>query len=65
MSVARKTIGARRSTRAESEALTNSRDAKVLAMHQTAYGNSGGAVEVAHHCYGPDLSSFQMTLVQK
>jgi len=65
MSVARQTIGARRSTPAESEILTISRDAPVLTMHRTAYDNSGRAVEVGHHCYRPDLYSFEMTLVQK
>jgi DNA-binding GntR family transcriptional regulator len=37
----------------------------VLTMERVAYDNSGRAIEFGHHCYRPDLYSFETTLVAK
>lgn len=65
MRVARQRIGARRATAQESRLLDIERGGPVLTMDRTAYDNSGRAVEFGHHCYRPDLYSFEVTLVDK
>lgn len=63
--VARQRIGARRATAQESKLLDIERGGPVLTMDRTAFDNSGRAVEFGHHCYRPDLYSFEVTLVDK
>lgn len=63
--VARQRIGARRSTREESDLLQLAPHAAVLTVDRTAYDSTGRAVEHGHHCYRPDLHSFEMTLVDR
>jgi DNA-binding GntR family transcriptional regulator len=65
MRVARQKIGARRATAEESSLLEIDDGGPVLTMDRTAYDNSGRAVEFGHHCYRPDLYSFEITLVDK
>jgi DNA-binding GntR family transcriptional regulator len=65
MSVARQLIGARRATPEESDLLEIDKGSPVLTMDRTAYDKSGRAVEFGHHCYRPDLYSFEITLVDK
>lgn len=65
MRVARERIGARSATREESELLDIRSSGPVLTMDRTAYDNSGRAVEYGHHCYRPDLYSFEVTLVDR
>lgn len=65
MRVAKQRIGARKATSAESELLDIERNAALLTMDRTAFDNSGRAVEYGHHCYRPDLYSFEVTLVEK
>jgi len=65
MRVARQRIGARKSTNEESELLDVEKNAALLTMDRTAFDNSGRAVEFGHHCYRPDLYSFEVTLVEK
>ena len=61
--VAHQRIGARAATAEESRLLGIKSHGPVLAMDRTAYDNSGKAVEFGHHCYRPDLYSFEITLV--
>ena len=61
--VAHQRIGARAATSGESRLLGIKSHGPVLAMDRTAYDNSGKAVEFGHHCYRPDLYSFEITLV--
>jgi DNA-binding GntR family transcriptional regulator len=63
--VANQKIGARRATSDESQLLDIDKSGPVLTMNRTAYDNGGMAVEFGHHCYRPDLYSFEMTLVDK
>lgn len=65
MRVARQRIGARRASAEESALLEIDEGGPVLSMDRTAYDNSGRAVEFGHHCYRPDLYSFEITLVDK
>ena len=65
MRVAKERIGARRATKEEGELLDIDKGGAVLTMNRTAYDNSGRAVEYGHHCYRPDLCSFQVTLVDR
>ena len=65
MRVARQTIGARRATLEESDLLDVDKGGPVLTVERVAYDNSGRAVEFGHHCYRPDLYSFEVTLVDK
>jgi DNA-binding GntR family transcriptional regulator len=65
MRVARQRIGARRAEGDESALLEIDDGGPVLTMDRTAYDNSGRAVEFGHHCYRPDLYSFEITLVEK
>jgi DNA-binding GntR family transcriptional regulator len=63
--VARQRIGARKATNEEARLLDLPRGAPVLTMDRTAYDADGAAVEYGHHCYRPDLYSFEMTLVDR
>lgn len=63
--VARQRIGARKATNEEARLLDLGRGAPVLTMDRTAYDADGAAVEYGHHCYRPDLYSFEMTLVDR
>ncbi|WP_296631436.1 GntR family transcriptional regulator [Rhodoluna sp.] len=63
--VAKQKIGARKSTAQESNILEIDKNSALLTMDRTAYDNSGRAVEFGHHCYRPDLYSFEATLVEK
>lgn len=65
MRVAKQRIGARKSTSEESELLGIEKNSALLTMDRTAYDSSGRAVEFGHHCYRPDLYSFEVTLVEK
>jgi DNA-binding GntR family transcriptional regulator len=63
--VAKQKIGARKATSTESDLLEIDKNSALLTMDRTAYDNSGKAVEFGHHCYRPDLYSFEVTLVEK
>ncbi len=63
--VAKQRIGARKASSNESNLLDIEKNAALLTMDRTAYDNSGKAVEFGHHCYRPDLYSFEVTLVEK
>jgi DNA-binding GntR family transcriptional regulator len=65
MRVAKQRIGARKATTDEARLLEIDRSSALLTMDRTAYDNSGRAVEFGHHCYRPDLYSFEVTLVDK
>ncbi|HTJ66831.1 MAG TPA: GntR family transcriptional regulator [Actinospica sp.] len=65
MSVARQRIGARSATLEESKLLEIKARGPVLTMDRTAFSNNGRAIEYGHHCYRPDLYSFETTLVNK
>ena len=65
ISVARQRIGARSATLEESKLLEIKARGPVLTMDRTAYSNNGRAIEYGHHCYRPDLYSFETTLVNK
>lgn len=63
--IAKQTIGARRAKGDESELLQIDADGPVLTVDRIAFDNSGRAVEFGHHCYRPDMYSFETTLVAK
>jgi DNA-binding GntR family transcriptional regulator len=63
--VAKQRIGARKASQQESATLEIDKNAALLTMDRTAYDNSGRAIEFGHHCYRPDLYSFEVTLVEK
>jgi DNA-binding GntR family transcriptional regulator len=63
--VAKQRIGARKASQRESTDLEIEKQSSLLSMDRTAYDNSGRAVEFGHHCYRPDLYSFEVTLVEK
>lgn len=65
MRVAKQRIGARKATSEEANFLEIEKSSAVLTMDRTAYDNTGRAVEFGHHCYRPDLYSFEVTLVEK
>lgn len=65
MRVARQKIGARKATAQEARLLGLGRGAPLLVMDRTAYDADGLAVEYGHHCYRPELYSFEMTLVER
>lgn len=65
MRVAKQRIGARKATSEEANLLEIDKSSALLTMDRTAYDHSGRAVEFGHHCYRPDLYSFEMTLVEK
>jgi DNA-binding GntR family transcriptional regulator len=63
--VANQHIGARRAERDESELLGIDDGGPLLTMERVAYDNAGEAVEFGHHCYRPDMYSFETTLVAR
>lgn len=63
--VAKQQIGARRERDDEAELLDIDPGGPVLTMDRVAFDNSGRAIEVGHHCYRPDMYSFETTLVAK
>ena len=63
--IAKQKIGARRADRDESELLDIENGGPVLTMERVAFDSSGRAIEFGHHCYRPDLYSFETTLVAK
>jgi DNA-binding GntR family transcriptional regulator len=63
--IANQRIGARRASGDESELLEIDKGGPVLTMERVAYDASGRAVEYGHHCYRPDMYSFETTLVAK
>ena len=65
MRVAKQRLGARKASVQESTILDIEKNAALLTMDRTAYDNSGRAIEFGHHCYRPDLYSFEVTLVEK
>lgn len=65
MRVAKQRIGARRASTEESGFLEIDKGSAVLTMDRTAFDSSGRAVEYGHHCYRPDLYSFEVTIVEK
>lgn len=63
--VANQRIGARRAQGDESTLLDIEKGGPVLTMERVAFDGSGRAVELGHHCYRPDMYSFETTLVAK
>lgn len=63
--IANQKIGARRAQGDESELLDIDKGGPVLTMERVAFDSSGQAVEFGHHCYRPDMYSFETTLVAK
>ncbi|HEY5332686.1 MAG TPA: GntR family transcriptional regulator [Solirubrobacterales bacterium] len=63
MRVAHQRIGARPATPEEGRLLEIRSRSPLLTMDRTTYDDSGKAVEYGHHCYRPDLHSFEITLV--
>ncbi|WP_159499690.1 GntR family transcriptional regulator [Microbacterium sp. 18062] len=63
--IAKQRIGARRAHNDESELLDIDRGGPVLTMDRIAFDSSGRAFEYGHHCYRPDMYSFETTLVAK
>ncbi len=63
--VANQRIGARRAEHEESGLLGIDKGGPVLTMERVAFDNAGRAVEYGHHCYRPDMYSFETTLVAK
>ncbi|WP_194409600.1 GntR family transcriptional regulator [Microbacterium cremeum] len=63
--IAKQKIGARRATGDESELLGIDKSGAVLTMERIAFDSAGRAVEFGHHCYRPDMYSFETTLVAK
>lgn len=63
--IASQRIGARRAEGDEGALLGIPRTAPVLTMDRVAFDDGGRAVEYGHHCYRPDLYSFETTLVAR
>lgn len=63
--VAKQRIGARRARGDEADLLDIDRSGPVLTMDRVAFDASGKAIERGHHCYRPDMYSFETTLVAK
>lgn len=63
--IAKQKIGARRALGDEHELLDIDRGSPVLTMERVAFDSSGRAIEYGHHCYRPDMYSFETTLVAK
>ncbi|GAA4775422.1 MULTISPECIES: GntR family transcriptional regulator [Microbacterium] len=63
--VAKQRIGARREHGDEAELLDVDKGGPLLTMERVAYDASGRAIEFGHHCYRPDMYSFETTLVAK
>ena len=63
--IAQQRIGARSAHGDEVELLGIDRGGPVLTMERTAIDSSGSAIEFGHHCYRPDMYSFETTVVAK
>lgn len=63
--IAKQRIGARRAHGDEGELLDIDKTGPVLTMERVAFDSSGRAIEYGHHCYRPDMYSFETTLVAK
>jgi DNA-binding GntR family transcriptional regulator len=63
--IAKQKIGARRAHDDEAALLDIEENSPVLTMERVAFDNSGAAIEYGHHCYRPDMYSFETTLVAK
>ncbi|MBL3685438.1 GntR family transcriptional regulator [Leucobacter zeae] len=63
--IANQTIGARRTHDDEHELLDIAKGSPLLTMDRVAFDHGGRAVEAGHHCYRPDLYSFETTLVSR
>jgi GntR family transcriptional regulator len=63
--IAKQTIGARRAENDEHELLEIDEGGPVLTMERVSFDHSGSAIEFGHHCYRPDLYTFETTLVAK
>lgn len=63
--IANQTIGARRTEGDEHELLDIAKGSPLLTMDRVAFDQSGAVIEAGHHCYRPDLYSFQTTLVAR
>ncbi|MFV0435319.1 MAG: GntR family transcriptional regulator [Leucobacter sp.] len=63
--IANQTIGARRAQGDEPELLDIAKAGPVLTMDRVAFDQDGRAIEAGHHCYRPDLYSFETTLVSR
>lgn len=63
--IANQKIGARRAHGDEARLLDIDRGGPVLTMERVAFDDSGRAVEYGHHCYRPDMYSFETTLVAR
>lgn len=63
--IAKQKIGARRAHGDEAELLGIERGHPVLTVERIAFDNAGRVIEVGHHCYRPDMYSFETTLVAK
>ncbi|MBL3699427.1 GntR family transcriptional regulator [Leucobacter luti] len=63
--VANQTIGARRAQGDEHELLDVPKGGPLLTMDRVAFDQGGRVVEAGHHCYRPDLYSFETTLVSR
>jgi|MDSZ01.3.fsa_nt_gb DNA-binding GntR family transcriptional regulator len=63
--IAKQKIGARRAQGDEAELLDVERGGPLLTMERIAFDNSGRALEYGHHCYRPDMYSFETTVVAK
>lgn len=63
--VAKQRIGARREHDDEASLLDIDSGSPLLTMERVAYDASGRAIEFGHHCYRPDMYSFETTVVAK
>jgi len=63
--IAKQKIGARRARGDESDLLGIDKGGPVLTMERVAFDGSGRAIEYGHHCYRPDMYSFETTLVAR
>ncbi|UOQ57105.1 GntR family transcriptional regulator [Leucobacter allii] len=63
--IANQTIGARRTHGDEHELLDIAKGSPLLTMDRVAFDHGGRVVEAGHHCYRPDLYSFETTLVSR
>lgn len=63
--IANQTIGARRTHGDEHELLDLAKGSPLLTMDRVAFDHGGRVIEAGHHCYRPDLYSFETTLVSR
>lgn len=63
--IAKQKIGARKAHGDESTLLEIDRGGPVLTMERIAFDNTGTAIEYGHHCYRPDMYTFETTVVAR